>query len=93
MIISSVAYIYADEDPFKELSEKVAEFHQKHKHSKAINMAEQVLMLAEEKFGKEHFFVTKALNTLAILYHEQGEYVKAEAHYRKLLNIKMKHFV
>ena len=56
--------------------------------SKAISYAIEALKLSEEKFGRDHRATARRLNSLAFLYHRQGNHAEAEPLYLRSLAIR-----
>ena len=49
-------------------------------YREAIPFAEKALKLSEQEFGPKHPTTATQLNDLALLYHAQGHYAKADSH-------------
>ena len=58
--------------------------------AEAIPLAEQALEIHERILGPDHADLAISLNNVAFLYHEGGEYAKAELNYQRALSIREK---
>lgn len=56
------------------------------RYSEAISIMQKVLAMEEEK-GPEHYGLAKALNNLAMIYHDTGAYAQAEPLIQRALTI------
>ena len=65
-----------------DLNKRVIELYRAGKFAEAIPLAQRALAIREKALGPNHPGVATALNTLAVLYNNQGRYTDAEPLYK-----------
>ena len=82
----------AQDDPgiaqLKALNERAVQLYKQGEYQKAIELFEQVVKLAIDRFGPDHPDVATSLNNLADLYRAMGRYAEAEPLYQRSLEIR-----
>lgn len=73
---------------WEETYKKELEYYVQGDFKNAIIYGEQSLKLAEAEFGKENDNYAKSLNTLGVIYFNNGKYDKAEKFYIEALNLR-----
>lgn len=87
LILLSTSTLAQDAD-WKALNAQVTELSRAGQHDRAVAVAKQALAVAER--GGNQLLVATSLNSLAVLYHAQGQYADAEPLYKRSLAIKEK---
>lgn len=75
------------EEHWKRLDSRSRTLYRKGRYAEAVKVAERAPAVAERAFDSDHPHLAAALNNLAVLYHSQGEYEKAELPCKKALAI------
>ena len=76
----------------RQLSQQVVALVSEKKYDEALPLARRALEIREKTLGREHASVGDALENLAYLYQEKGNYVVAESLYKRRLAISEKAF-
>lgn len=74
------------------LYQKYVELKDQGRYQEALRYAEELVPAGEKAFGNDHHYVATFLNNLAWLYSSLGNYPKAEALYKRSLEITEKTF-
>jgi CHAT domain-containing protein/Tfp pilus assembly protein PilF len=83
----------SDLDDLKEadqLTDRVLELNRQTKYEEAISLAQRVLTIRERVLGEEHAQVAAALNNLAEMYKNRGDYQTASKYHERALKIKQR---
>src|SRR5437660_1705048 len=78
----------ADRKELLDARNKAAALAKEGKASEAIPQYEKALALAPKVYGSDHIETAALMNSLALLYKQQGEYAKAEPLYHRSLEIR-----
>lgn len=70
-----------------QLNQQVQQLYQQGRYAEAIEIAKQVLAIAEQQLGANHPITAPSLNNLAQLYQIMGRYSEAEPLYKRSLAI------
>ena len=89
---TSPAYTYTQKELWEHLDTKTHILYKRGQYTEAVNVAKEVLKVAEDTFGSEHPNVALSLNNLAVLYRAQGKYAEAEPLLKRALEIYEKAF-
>ena len=77
----------AQEEKYKALNKKMLTLYKNGRTLDAIDVAKEVLTVAEKTYGKKHPYVSTSLNNIALLYIADGKYEKAEEFYERSLKL------
>jgi tetratricopeptide (TPR) repeat protein len=77
----------AQQDLYDKLNKKLATLYKGGRTEEAIEVAKEVVQVAEKTFGEKHPYVSVSLNNLALLYIADGKYEKADELYERSLKI------
>ncbi len=78
---------YGQSPALLEAQNRYTTLYQQGRYAEAIRYATKALRLGEEEFGPDHPNTANLLNSLAFLYHHQGNYAGAAPLYRRSLAI------
>lgn len=81
----------AQQEKYNSLNKKLAALFKSGRNLEAIEVAKEVIQIAEKTFGEKHPYVSVSLNNLALLYIAEGRYEKAEGLYERSLKIAEEH--
>ena len=90
MLLGFTSAVFAQEagTEWGALNEEALKLYRAGKYDRAVVVAEKALEVAQKNAGPDHPAVGTILNTLAINYHEQGQYAQAEPLYERALAIR-----
>jgi tetratricopeptide (TPR) repeat protein len=84
------AQVQADDNSAARLNRQIAELKNQGEYTEAIPLAEQLLTQERQTHGDQYPETVASINTLAALYEEAREYVKAEPLLKEVLEIREK---
>ena len=90
LILCTGIAAYASDNDWKKLNHEVMSLYGQGRYQRAVVVAKEALLIAEQTHGPDHPDVATSLNNLAELYQAQGQYVQAEQHFRRALAINEK---
>ncbi|MBN2418008.1 MAG: tetratricopeptide repeat protein, partial [Deltaproteobacteria bacterium] len=85
LIISFSTVVHAQMGEYKKLNQRIAILYKNGKFVEAIDVAKEVIKVAEETFGADHAYVISSLNNLALIYFQDEQYDNAKQTYEKSL--------
>ena len=87
LALSLGAPAHARQDEATRLDEKVSALYEAGKFAAALPLAKQALALREKALGPNDAKTALSINTLALVYYNQGRYAEAEQLYKRSLAI------
>src|SRR5262249_32750614 len=72
-------------DEATKLNDQAMQLYQQAKYTDGTNLAKQALAIREEVLGPDHPDVATSVNTLALLYNDQGNYAEALPLYQRAI--------
>jgi tetratricopeptide (TPR) repeat protein len=90
LLLALASPLAAQEARWDQLTEQATELREQGKDAEAIRVAEEAVQVAEATFGADHQNLALSLNTLGLMYDEQGKYAEAELLFKRSLAIREK---
>src|SRR6267154_2104678 len=76
LIVCTGIAAYASDNDWKRLNGEVKSLYGQGHYQRAVVVAKEALLMAEQTHGRDHPEVAASLNNLAFLYEAQGQYVQ-----------------
>src|SRR5260221_3154155 len=90
LILCTGIAAHASGNDWKKLTEEVMSLYSQGRYPRAVVVAKEALLMAEQTHGRDHPEVATSLNNLAEVYEAQGQYVQAEPLFSRALAINEK---
>ena len=79
---------FAQRAEYKKLNQRMALLYKNGRNTEAIDVAKEIIALADKEFGKEHAYYAASLSNIAMLYFKEGDFKTAKAKYMEVLSLK-----